>query len=406
MRTPTTCLLVLALLLTACASPEPTTQVADRLLADKAFSAPAKPVDLRLAMAMSDEMARFAAGPLAAEVRLHGAREGLISAMSHRSGLKLDYDSARTRTAGEAFEARTGNCLSLVLMTASFARHLNLPMRYNSVYLDETWTRSNGLFFVTGHVNITLGRPVNPNGSTTFHEAEMVTVDFVPIEETRRQRATAIDEQTLLAMYANNRAAESLASNELNDAYWWARAAIQTDPRWMASYNTLAVLYRRKGMGAPAEAALRYVLDREPENVQALANLALVLTDVGRKPEAEQVTHRLSLIQPVPPYKYFDEGVAAMRVGDYKTAKNRFERELSRAAYVAEFHFWLGLANWGLGNQKATREQIALALENSATQKDRKLYAAKLAWLTQHTAPAADSEQDTQRRLDAYFRQR
>ena len=134
-------------------------------------------------------------------------------------------------------------------MTAVFARHLNLPVRYNSVYLDETWTRNNGLFFVTGHVNITLGRPVSPNGAAVYHEPEMVTLDFVPIEETRRQRATAIDEQTLLAMYANNRAAEALASNELDDAYWWSRAAIKADPRWMASFNTLAVLYRRKAWG-------------------------------------------------------------------------------------------------------------------------------------------------------------
>ena len=46
-------------------------------------------------------------------------------------------------------------------------------------------------------------------------------------------------------MYANNRAAEALASNDLDDAYWWSRVAIKADPRWMASFNTLAVLYRR-----------------------------------------------------------------------------------------------------------------------------------------------------------------
>ena len=76
MRTPTTCLLVLTLLLSACASPEPKSPLADRLLVDATFAAPSKPVDLRQAMAMSDEMARFAAGPLAAEVRMHGARGG------------------------------------------------------------------------------------------------------------------------------------------------------------------------------------------------------------------------------------------------------------------------------------------------------------------------------------------
>ena len=45
-------------------------------------------------------------------------------------------------------------------------------------------------------------------------------------------------------------------------------------------------------------------------------------------------------------------------------------------------------------------------MENSATQKDRRLYAAKLAWLKRNTELGQDSETDNQRRLDAYLRQR
>ncbi|WP_204315496.1 hypothetical protein, partial [Stenotrophomonas maltophilia] len=82
-------------------------------------------------------------------------------------------------------------------------------------------------------------------------------------------------------MYLNNRAAESLAAGKIDDAYWWAREAILTDSRWLAAYNTLAVLYRRKGMHAESVATLRVVLEREPGNTQALSNMILSLRDLG-----------------------------------------------------------------------------------------------------------------------------
>ncbi|WP_204279779.1 hypothetical protein, partial [Serratia marcescens] len=75
-----------------------------------------------------------------------------------------------------------------------------------------------------------------------------LTVDFLHPDEVVRQRSRVIDESMVVAMYLNNRAAESLAAGKIDDAYWWAREAILTDSRWLAAYNTLAVLYRRKGM--------------------------------------------------------------------------------------------------------------------------------------------------------------
>ncbi|RZL93082.1 MAG: tetratricopeptide repeat protein [Variovorax sp.] len=156
------------------------------------------------------------------------------------------------------------------------------------------------------------------------------------------------------------------------------------DSRWLASYNTLAVLYRRKGLYGHAESTLRFVLEREPENLQAMSNLVLVLSDLGRREEAKRYATQLAQLQPVPPYKFFDEGVAAMKDGQYATARQLFRKEVARAAYVPEFHFWLGLASYGMGDVKGARGEIAKAIENSATVQDRRLYGAKLAWLNQH----------------------
>lgn len=348
---------------------------------DAAFKPPAVKIDPQEAMALTPTMRRFAENEMAAEIRSKGLRNGLIDALYTKGRLQLDYDSEVTRTAGEAFDARRGNCMSLVLMTAAFARHFNLPVRFNSVYIEENWTRANNIFFVAGHVNISLARPLATQRATVFGEPDLLTIDFLPPDEARGHRSRAVDESTIVAMFLNNRAAEALTVGKVDEAYWWARAAIMTDSRWLSAYNTLAVLYRRKGLGDRAEATLRLVLEREPLNVQAMSNLILVLSDAGRQEEAQKYANQLAQIQPVPPYKFFDEGVAAMKAGEFATARQFFRKEVARAAYVPEFHFWLGLANWGLGDVQTARGEIAKALENSATVKDRELYGAKLAWL-------------------------
>ncbi len=366
--------------LAGCATPSVAPPRSD-VFHDAAFKPPSVRVEPRDALELSPAMQRFAEQVISTEVRRKGLRDGLIEALYTKSKLQLDYDAENTRTASEAFEARRGNCLSLVLMTAAFARHLNMPVQFNSVYTNESWMRTHGLYFVAGHVNISLARTMTTASQMTYGDPELVTIDFLPPEDIRTQRSRVIDESTIIAMFANNRAAEALMVGQIDDAYWWARAAIEADSRWLAAYNTLAVLYRRKGLGSEAEAALRLVLEREPLNTQALSNMVLVLRDAGRGGEAQPYAEQLAQIQPVPPYRFFDEGVAAMKAGEYATARQLFRKEIARAAYVPEFHFWLGLASYGLGDLNGARGELVKAVENSATVNDRQLYGAKLAWL-------------------------
>lgn len=366
--------------LAGCAAPSVAPPRSD-VFQDAAFKPPSVRVEPRDALELSPAMQRFAEQVISTEVRRKGLRDGLIEALYTKSKLQLDYDAENTRTAAEAFEARRGNCLSLVLMTAAFARHLNMPVQFNSVYTNESWMRTHGLYFVAGHVNISLARTMTTASQMTYGDPELVTIDFLPPEDIRTQRSRVIDESTIIAMFANNRAAEALMVGQIDDAYWWARAAIEADSRWLAAYNTLAVLYRRKGLGGEAEAALRLVLEREPLNTQALSNMVLVLRDAGRGGEAQRYAEQLAQIQPVPPYRFFDEGVAAMKAGEYATARQLFRKEIARAAYVPEFHFWLGLASYGLGDLNGARGELVKAVENSATVNDRQLYGAKLAWL-------------------------
>lgn len=292
-------LIALAGLLGGCASAPPAPP--QRWFHDAAFAPPAQRPDPGQLFALSPAMRDFARGELAAAMRRLGPLEGLSHALLQRGQLRLTYDDSRTRTAAEAFDARAGNCLSLVLLTAAFARDAGLPVSYRRVRVESEWRPSGALLLSSGHVNLSLGLRLREPRSG-FAALHTMTIDFLPPEALERQRSEPLDERTVVGMYMNNRAAESLAEGRVDDAYWWAREALLHAPDELAGHNTLAVVYLRRGLLVPAEALLRAGLARAPDHTGLLANLALLLARTGRADESRAIGQRLAALEPdVPP---------------------------------------------------------------------------------------------------------
>ncbi len=367
-----------AVIVSACATaPDPLP--AGALLHDHLFAPAAAHIDPQDVFALSPAMKQYARVEMTDRINARGRRQALIDALYDRAQLKLEYDSALTRNAAEAFAARSGNCLSLVIMTAAFAKELGLPVRYQTVYTDETWSRQGDLYFNVGHIDLSLGASAVDPGRV--YAPDLITIDFVPGTDLAHAQTHVVTEQTIVAMYMNNRAAESLASGKLDDAYAWARESLTQDPRFLIAYNTLGAVYWKHGNPAQAAAAFEYVLEREPANTTAMANLVPVLAALGRVAQSKALAQKLAAIEPDPPFAYFKRGVAALRAGDYETAKRMFAKEIDRAAYYHEFHYGLALAEVGLGEIDDARKHLAIAIETSTTRSDHDIYAAKLARL-------------------------
>ena len=376
MRLARLSLLALAWLLPGCAALVPAGEKgAPVLLHDAFFAAPANPVRAADVFAVTDDMRRYLREEIGTAIEAKGKERGLYEALYSRNQLRLEYDAEMTRNAGEAFAARSGNCLSLAIMTAAFAKELGLNVRYNRLFSEESWSRTGDFYFASGHVNVSLGRK-HQDPRVLFQERHVLTIDFVPTE--KKPFAYEVGEQTILAMYMNNRAAELLARGKLDDAYWHVREAIAIDPRFTGSFNTLGVIYRRHGNLKESEAVLRYVLSEEPANGHAMANLVTVLHETGRNSEADAMARKLAALEPNPPFHFFNLGMEAIRVGDFARARDLFKREIDRDAYNHEFHFWLAMAFYGLGDAAEARKHLTTAMENSNTRSEHDLYAAKL----------------------------
>ena len=371
--------LAVPLALGACSSTDTRQLVAEAptFFDDASFKPSTEPIDPATVFALTPPMLDYINNEILPLSRTKGMTSALTEALYTRSKLQLEYEASMTRNAAEAFEARQGNCLSLVIMTGAFARAMGLNVTFQQAAIDEMWTRSGDMYFMSGHVNLQLDRPFSETMSRV-DRFRTFTIDFLPQPDTAGLHVYPIHENTVLAMYMNNRAAEALVIGQIDNAYWRAREAVRLDPKFLSAYNTLAVIYMRHGDAARAETVLHAALRLAPENPRMLANDAQSLRRLGRTAEADAVDKRLAAVEPYPPFYFYNRGEAALKANDFATARAMFMREIDRAPDYHEFHYGLAVADFGMGRLDEARAELAIALENSVQRTDHDLYAAKL----------------------------
>lgn len=371
--------IVLASALAGCAGLAPPSPAP--LLHDALFDHPPRPPEadavLRLSPPMQAHLDRL---------RSQVSRSGdlplaLAESLYQPGGLRLDYDASITRNAAQAFEARSGNCLSLVVMTTALARALGLAVGFQNVHGDDLFRREGDLTLRTGHVNLVLGERVRAQhwrSTQADVTRRHLVIDFLPQETARGLPVEPIGEARVLAMFTNNRAVESLLAGSPALAYAWVREALRHDPGFAAAYNTLGVVYQRAGHQAQAAAAYLQVLALDDRQVAAMANLAQVHRAQGRDAEARALEQRLAALEPHAPFHFLQRGQAALAAGDLAQARAHFQRELRSQPGSHEAWFGLARVHAAAGDKALAELALRRALAASATAGEQARYAGKL----------------------------
>lgn len=380
---------------------------AQSLLDDSLFQHPARPAEADAAMALDASMRAYLHSALLSRQLPQGKARALFDALygvpaptaENRLSLRLDYAAGATRNAAQAFAARSGNCLSLVLMTAAFAREMGLVVSYQSAQLDNAFSRDGELTLRSGHVNLLLGpRPLVGDWRSIGigPDPDRLQIDFLPPDELRGLRTVPISEATVLAMYMNNRAAETLArsagvgaalagapavDSNIAQAYAWVRESLRRDPGFGPALNTLGVVYQRAGHLNAAAEVYEQLLAREPRSVAAMWNLAQVREAQGQPLVAAQLNARRHQLEPVPPFHYLALGEAALARGDLGQAGALFEREQRLTGESHSLHFQRARLSFMQGDRAAAQRELQLALHSSPGGAVQQRYAGKLAWL-------------------------
>ena len=190
-----------ALMLAGCAGLNgavPAVPVPEHLFHDAWFQPPATPVRADAVLALSPAMRAFMVSDIAHLARRENSpQRALIQALYTPNLLRLEYDATMTRDTAQAFDARSGNCLSLVLMTAAFARALDREGNFHSADSEETWSRRGNLLVRSSHVNVSLAPRLLSQG--TRRDPALLTVDFLAAQELQGLRTRDIGQATVLA---------------------------------------------------------------------------------------------------------------------------------------------------------------------------------------------------------------
>jgi len=354
---------------------------ASTLFRDASFAPPEHPVDVADILRLDERMDSFVRHHLAASARQGEGPQALMDALQARGGLLVDYDASFTRNARETFAARQGNCLSLALMTGALAKRLGLPVQYQLVNTAPLWNHGRRYAFLVRHVNVRLDPGtgnVGVRGDLWSQRMASLTIDFVPPGSVRDGRVQVLSEEAVLAMYMNNRAAETMDEGKPDEAYAWARAAVWTDPTQASNYNTLAILLRQRGELTAAREAWMAAQRLAPDDVSVLSNLAALLDAQGEHDGAVALRNRVAVLMPVQPFAALEAGLEALNRGDARTAVQAFRRQLSVNEDDAQTHFYLALAHCRLGEWVEAQQQLALAERDSLSASERLRFSGKL----------------------------
>ncbi len=400
-------LALVCLWLGACAAPQAVVPVLPPPLADERFGVAPRLPDAEALFALSAQMRDFAATQLRGRHMQTTSALALVDALYNSEKLQLRYDdSGPTRSAAEAFADRRGNCLSLVLMTAAFAKALDLQVDYRQVHAagSDAWRSSGALLVHDEHVNIVLA-PSRVSARRVAGRDEALVIDFLPQQQAAELRSRSLDERTLVAMYYNNRAAETLADAStpaaLALAYWWSRAAVLQAPGWAPALNTLGVVHQRAGLPALAEAAWAAALVIDGANIAALSNLEQALQTAGRSAEAASWhRRRMSVesaplpIEPLAQARTATGGTAdasavreALGRRDADAALRLAERQAARSGLTPELLLLRAEAHLALGHDRQAQTALAKAAALTPDAEERRRWLGRLALLA-GSAPA------------------
>jgi Flp pilus assembly protein TadD len=325
---------------------------------DAAFGAVAPAVDAAELFRIDDDL-RARLATLRTETGVSRQRVDRMVALvfgADRRG--FTYAAGDSTAAAETWLRRSGDCISLAVLTYAAARELGLQPQLQEVQVPTRYERRGPLDFVNRHINVrirvTSHTPADPVLRTTS-----VTVDFEP-ESADALPGRPLTEREVLARFYNNLGVQFMARGEQGAAYGHLKAAVRADPFFPASYSNLAVIYRAAGWPADAEAWLLRAAALSDQPELPLRALHQLLLEQGRTADAARYAALLQARRESDPYHWIALGQQHLAAGEGRRAVAALERAQVLASGFAEVHRSLAIAYWQAGRPEDARRQLAL----------------------------------------------
>lgn len=274
----------------------------------------------------------------------------LLMAVTDKGVLGYHYNERQTLAAPEAFQRRSGNCVSFANLFISLAREAGLRARFQEVELDPVWNSRKETLLVTKHINVVVES--GPHSYTVDVSGEQISP--------KAPRRVLTDEEAQ-ALYYNNLGADALVDEDYGTAYAWFLRAIETYPQLEDSWSNLGVLYARNGQGDAAEKAYLHALALNRREMSAMNNLHGIYADQGRIEEASALQRKVERYRQENPYYLLYLGEEALALGDLGGAERLLRRGIRLRDDIHQLHYALAQVRYLEGDHSGAEASLQRA---------------------------------------------
>lgn len=285
-----------------------------------------------------------------------------------------------TLTAASALQARSGNCLSLALLTTALADMANVKIGYQLLDDLPVYEYYGSIIEKGVHVRSLLYGPQSTADAENASRHTILKVDYFP--SGNRRLVANLARNSFIAMYYTNHAAEALISADLDTAYWYVRESLEFAPANAEAINMLAVLHKRKGNVAVAEQLYRYGIAHADNKLSILKNYKVLLENANRHEEAAAIGLQLAALDDPSPFNWLQQARYAYEAGDFSAAIGYYNRALKLAPYLHQAYVGIAISLHELGDDEAARRSLQQALAIVYKPSTKVRYEAKLAALS------------------------
>lgn len=291
----------------------------------------------------------------------------MVDFLFRDSGLAMQYRHDATHTVEQAYQTRTGNCLTFTMLAVALAREAGLEAYGQEIDESLGWYREGDKVYRTVHVN----------AGVLLQRRQRFSVDVASDSVMTRHPPQSVSDQRLLAHYYNNRAAELIGDGQRAAATGYVAMSLRLDPGFATSWSNAGVFLMHDGDLAAAQHHYARALALDPTHPATLFNLAALYRHTGDRTRARALTRRLEKAQIQDPFHQFLLAADYEKQGNHALALKHYQRAI--ALHDGEHRFHFGLARTYLQLGDVRRAQKALTRAEALSEGDtRSVYVAKL----------------------------
>jgi tetratricopeptide (TPR) repeat protein len=290
----------------------------------------------------------------------------LIYAVIVEGSFQLVYDES-TRTAGETFRDRRGNCLSFTNMFVAMARYAGLEANYQEVDVPPDWSLTGQSFLLSKHVNVLL----------ELSWGERI-VDFNVYDFKITFDKNVISDQRGRAHYFNNLGVEYMLAGNGALAMAHFRQSLLEDETFTPAWINLGILHRREALPEYAEAAYLKALRTDASNLVAMSNLANLYAEEGLSEYAALYQARVESHRMENPYYRYLLANEDFTNGDYRSAIGHLEFAIQERPREDRFLALMSMSYLMIGDRQAAQSWMKKAEAAAGEDSSKQRYQNKL----------------------------